>query len=249
MDSRDQSGGKLKFPSRISTLIFQGTLLAVGLAVLALLLVPWPGINLRDAARGTQALSNAKQIATAIGEYASDHDDGWPLLNVKGKETALGWAGRLNPYLRKNKFIGIHSAFVVAEDSRLPPSPDGFPISFAMNANVARSPTASKLVRPETSILLFEVAHARSQRDERDARGKATRLSPVGDGTPTGLRDSLQPGLAPEVRYALGRFPPPWDIGPRRKYGTALAFADGHVRLIRPDRIADIGRKWKFALE
>lgn len=234
--------------------------LLVGL--LGCLLSPYPYFGGKESAKATATLSDVKQIATACLVYSEDNDGGWPITTINGSKTALGWPGRLNLKASGDEFHRDPASLLVAPvdvprygdsddafaDARPRDPRENFPISFALNANVATAQPISKVAAPENVILVFEVEGARAPRGAVDARCEAERLSPVGDGTPGGLRDTLRPHLPTKARYATGLLAAPWDIGPRRPEGAVFALVDGHARKATPERLAELGRNWTFRM-
>lgn len=188
------------------------------------------------------ARSNVKQLSTAVLLYQSDFDGRQPVAFLGHRRTALGWAGRIKPYAKRDEI------FAVLEDRKEAATADGSPISFAFNANAAILPESAALADPDQVVMLFEVAKAHATPDLTDARGARSRLSPVGDATPGGLSDTLDSKQTPLVRYALGLLAAPWDVGIRGKRGAAFGFADGHAKLMRTQNLADLGRTWTFTM-
>lgn len=214
-------------------------LLLVGAAILYPVFLPS-----RAGVHSISVLSHGKMLAVGTAIYAADFDDHWPVARLRGEGTALGWAGRIFPYVKNDDI------FTAPDDFEAKPTNEERPIAFGFNAHAARSPLVTAIASPAKTLLIVEVSRAHADFGPADRDGRAPRLSPTADGTPGGVRDSLDARIAPHVRYAMGLFGQKWDTGPpaKRSGGTMIAFADSHVQLCRPPDLARIGRDWTFAM-
>jgi prepilin-type N-terminal cleavage/methylation domain-containing protein/prepilin-type processing-associated H-X9-DG protein len=190
------------------------------IAVLAGILFP-VFAKARASARESTALSNLKQIGTALHLYTGDHDDHlpnrWPRFEYK--EFYWRVEGRDLPSIMK-RYIREPEVWYSPEDRR----PNRGASSFALNAELAPGLPLSRIGRPGEAIYLTD-------RTDLDALS----IGPDGD---------------PPAEYFWWRFcnppldrgpkdlPRPYDdlmvatqISPRRYVGDVAAylFLDGHV--------------------
>lgn len=174
---------------------------------------------------GSNCFSSMHDIGAAISIYESDNDDSFPVGRTSTGPTGLGWAGRLGPYLH-NPGINLRLRF------HDPADVDDGRISYALNANVSATPKTALVTDGARSVLLFEIEGA--ELGGMAEFGEPVRLSPVGDGSALGLRDCLDPEVAPVVRYAVA---PP--VGESR-HGDFLYLlcADGHMAKTRAGPIS-----------
>ncbi len=128
--------------------LLKGAAIVLPLAAVAYLL--WPVFPDRAMPARTACLSNMKSLAIGLLIYSGDSDDALPLAPPvpKARPTALGWAGRILPYVKSPAVF------------RDPEERDA-PIGYALNANVAEAPKTTAVPAPERAVLLFEVARAR----------------------------------------------------------------------------------------
>ncbi len=173
-------------------------------------------------------LSHLRYVACGLALYAADADDRMPLARLEGRPTALGWAGRIFPYVKDN--AAFHDP--LAEEDIL---------SDGLNANVAELPATAAWTAPSRTVLLFPVAGLRLLPSQEAKRARSLRLSPVGDGAKNGLRDAPDPKLPPEARYATGALANSGlGADEARPFRSApyFAFADTHVKPLSPREVS-----------
>ena len=132
------------------------------IAILAAILFP-VFAKVREKARQTQCLSNAKQLGMGFIQYAQDNDETYP-TNGTGHVNpwyflGCGWAGQIYPYI---KSAGVYHC---PDDSTAPikeANDTAEPISYAVNLNINRTDNGGAFTQlastnsPASTVLLCE---------------------------------------------------------------------------------------------
>ena len=222
------------------------------IAILAAILFP-SFARARENARRASCQSNLKQIGLGLMQYTQDFDEHYPcgtaapVAQSTGFFDGAGWAGQIFPYVRSGQIYNCPS------DSNLP-NASGQPLSYAYNAGIAMDrtdfswglgikSTASRLVAPSLTVMLFEVTKANSQYPsgyEATCGTAPNFCSPAGFGTAgniySGPYDTVSSN--PEgIKYNTGYYLGTYGSGSDWKAPTGVHFdganyalADGHVK-------------------
>ncbi len=211
------------------------------LSVIAAMLFPVFARPHGDRSYRAQCQSNLKQLGIGLVQYLQDYDEQLPAIGANG----TGWAYALYPYEKSTGVFKCPNDTLVATTS-------AYPESYALNANLTQaSGQLAKYRKQENftnvalTVLAFETDGATlNMTDDTEIHRPAPYRSPVGNGlSPVPGTPNLTSGGLP-VRYASG------DIGAR---GCAAAVcpiptrhdpsgfylaADGHVKLLRPEKVS-----------
>jgi len=185
------------------------------IAILAAILFPVFG-RARENARRSSCQSNLKQIALGIAQYTQDYDERYPNVDVNtGIVTNPGWAYAIQPYLKSEQIFQC-------------PSETTTMVAPATNNLENRATT------PGFSDYYFNY-NMGSQSES--ALSYTSNTVSMGDGTQTG---SSFIGVAGSANY--NRRNPEGTgaaaAGVRHLEGANYAFADGHVKWLKAERIA-----------
>jgi prepilin-type processing-associated H-X9-DG protein len=210
-------------------------LVAVG-AVAVVAAVLFPAIC-RQASyqQGGMCVSNEHKLATAMLQYAHDHDDNWPCSNtfVKGQQNQpAGWAGQIYPYVKSASVFQCPDDLTLPDRTGLRPK---LPLSYALNrfltldacVQPSGSIKRSDDVTPANTVMFMEIQQARA-----DLTNPAETDSPVTGGTYV---------IFNQGKSAAGTFPGrSWRDGATIAHGTGSNFAaaDGHVVWLLPSKIS-----------
>ncbi|HEY3331831.1 MAG TPA: hypothetical protein VGK19_17500 [Capsulimonadaceae bacterium] len=189
--------------------------------------------------------SNIKQLGIGLIQYVADYDEQYPVNGCHG----TGWAAALYPYEKLTGVFRCPNDTAVAVTTNESTS---YPLSYSMNANLVyfkdRHEVAFRqreLARLEATVLLFETDGTMVDMTKPDEGGAVS---------PTGFHSGVGNGLSPmpgtgnltangnQIRYACGEFP---GRGPGTVYGpprhdpsSVFLCADGHVKMLRPEKIS-----------
>ena len=230
------------------------------ISIIAAILLP-AFVQARSKARMITCLSNERQLGVGIFQYAQDFDDHFP-IGTYPTEPGMGWAGQVLPYVRSS---GVYKCPDDGASSQLGTSSPGHlmePISYAINANIARKSNIdgniALLSSTSVTIVLSEITFPNQQfypgeynvadlsvaNELNPFYGVPSHrsLSPTGDGI------NATNGAAP-VRYSTG-----YSGGPARSSthqtvlfdraegrhngGSNYLLADGHVKWLLGDRVS-----------
>ena len=161
-------------------------------------------------------LSNLKNIGLGFIQYVQDNDEIFPLTRTGSGVRSIGWVDVLQPYIKSTQvFECPGDANLPNTDKRKNPKKRGY-TSYWMNANLSGASYDTSLSTASTIM--------------------------SGDGNDgTDLSDSS---------YALNSLPPSWILdknspayrhGVNRRdtgVGANYAFADGHVKMLKPSEIS-----------
>jgi len=138
------------------------------IAVLAAILFPLFA-QAKGSGKRTQALSNVRQIGTALASYLSDHDDRLPATHLDGKFPGYSLypiggiertvADRLFAYTRNHQIWWSPEDRVLDSPNRIsqPSDPDASrPSSFAINMQLEYAWPMSELTQPASTIYLTD---------------------------------------------------------------------------------------------
>jgi len=214
------------------------------IAILAAILFP-VFAKVREKARQSSCSSNMKQISLAFIQYTQDNDETYPWgdqfatapngTNWSGTHVGRGWAGKVFPYVKSVQVF------------RCPDDPTPAPnVSYGFNGDLDGLGNNGKLassVAPASTILLTEVVNVTA-----DPSNPLENNSAGGHGNDGGSGWIDQSG--PTAYWAGGAFGSITCVGGanfggygpnptgRHTGGANYAFADGHVKYLRPGSIS-----------
>lgn len=173
--------------------------------------------------------SNLKQIGLGVMQYCQDWDEKFPIVNVKdtniNEQNPLGWADALQPYIKSTALFRCPTKFFSGEHiegEKKSPSERDYTDYFY---NRRLNETEIKELANTPSTVLFGEGN-----DGSDAANARYSLAAIPDAW---LKDKNSPIY-------------------RHLEGANYAFADGHVKWMKPDKITDKkpdGNTYTFAVK
>ena len=182
------------------------------IAILAAILFP-AFARARENARRSSCSSNLKQIALGVQQYIQDYDERYPNLQLATAPTpGIGWALATQPYLKSEQIFQCPSDSAATPDAAtidLRSEQPGFSDYYA-NYNLANN-DGSGISQAALDYTTNTVANG----EDTGATSRASANKPTG-GLATGT------GTAAAARHLEG---------------SNYAFADGHVKWLRPEKV------------
>jgi prepilin-type N-terminal cleavage/methylation domain-containing protein/prepilin-type processing-associated H-X9-DG protein len=222
------------------------------IAILAAILFP-VFAKAREKARQTSCSSNLKQIGLGFLQYVQDYDEKYPCGSAdQNGQPGRGWAGVIYPYV---KSYGVYDC---PDDPTTVGTRPNYPVSYALNTNMEWAPsgfnptyqpeTVAVLVAPASTVLLTEIQGNRVW----FANGNGEFDSAVTLGFCNGGEKTMADAVAWETANPTsncgwadgmwfngsGTSAPTILAGAVHTGGSNYAFADGHVKWIRPERVS-----------
>ncbi len=231
------------------------------IAILAAILFPVFG-RARENARRSSCQSNLKQLGLAMMQYTQDYDE----MYSAGSHTAManqhqgdGWGATLQPYLKSQQILKCPSDPTAVPAAATAGS---VVVSYGYNRNLAVRPGVANamggmkvaaLNDTTKTLMFFEMQNTVANiNDPREVQSQAVE-GPRGNMIPGGgigygqTYYGMNPKMATGVLgSALGaasdrRNPDMYHDstgGGRHLTGANYAFADGHVKWLKPDRVS-----------
>lgn len=227
-------------------------LVVIGIiALLAALIFP-VFAAVREKGRRTACASNMRQLGMALMQYTQDNNEQEPDGMFYNRFALnMGWAGRIYPYI-KNAAV-----FDCSDDPTRQQIGAGdlqaYPVSYALNTNLAKYPHLASQTAPANTVLLIEVTGDSTPLQERQEWGPypntAQFVSPAADGLDCDIfaTNNYASTSAGPVRYATGRIDnfqgylgSDFYAGqiPRHQGGANYLAADGHVKFLMPKAVS-----------
>ena len=233
-------------------------LVVIGI-IAALTAILFPVVSAaREDGRRASCASNLKQLGIALLAYAQDYDEQGPngtlspKITSKSVPAALGWAGRVYPYVKEAQAFHCPDDPTGAKNDTT--GKNAAPVSYGLNANLSLTAHLASFAAPSKTVWLFEVVGNRARVQELDegvaSLAAADQLSAVGDGTNGGMLDVAQiADRKGRTRYATGKMDNAdprapdgsddyQDESPRHRKGANYLAADGHAVHVAPERIS-----------
>jgi hypothetical protein len=199
----------------------------------------------RERVHQARCPSNLKQMGIGFVPYVQDYDEQFPLNGPHG----TGWAAAIYPY---EKSTGVFKCPDDTNVANLSGASASYPISYSMNANLIHikgtrevSVLQTDISQIKTTVLVFETDGTMVDVTKPDEGGLVS---------PTGFHSGVGNGLSPmpgtgnliangnQIRYACGEFPGRGTgtvYGPpRHDPSSVFLCADGHVKMLRADKIS-----------
>jgi len=194
------------------------------IAILAAILFP-VFAKAREKARQASCLSNAKQLALAIMQYAQDFDEVYPPAYCVFPTVV--WPQLLQPYAKSTQITSCPS------DKDPWYGLTNWPISYIPNYNMhppldyagAAGVSLAKVLRPAEIITMAE-----------NADGAATNLVPDCQYAWGTSGPSASTGFNPWARVSLGR----------HNEGSNYSFADGHAKWLKGGEAKNTAVHWNL---
>jgi prepilin-type N-terminal cleavage/methylation domain-containing protein/prepilin-type processing-associated H-X9-DG protein len=185
------------------------------IAILAAILFP-VFARARENARRASCMSNLKQIGLGIMQYVQDYDEAYPIYRGNNNNTTegYGWAGSIQPYIKSDQIFQCPSESTAASGT-LPVSA-GYSDYF-YNLHFSSASDASPYTDPVKQSVFTYISNTIMLGDWISDTGKNNLNSAPGDFTNT---------PANAIYYNAAR---------RHLDGANYAFADGHVKWLRPE--------------
>jgi len=230
------------------------------IAILAAILFP-VFAKVREKARQTSCASNEKQFGLAFVQYIQDYDEVYPLASYNAG--GIDWVGKVGPYIKSTAVFSCPD-----ETSSHSAAKDGvLPLSYGANADVlslhdvyaVATVSSAQFTSPSKTVLIFEIRSANtggvgilpdgSGEHWIDGRGNGRYdngspqflWAPYNAGYATGFMGgiadpaSVAPGCSVDANPSTGCFD--GKVG-RHSDGANFAFADGHVKWMRGDKVS-----------
>jgi len=195
--------------------------------ILAMVLIPIFSRK-RENAKQPSCQSNLKQISLGIFQYTQDYEEKYPIINVKdtgiNEQNRFGWADAIQPYLKSTRIYCC---------------PDQI-------RSGARDESVKK---PSDRDYTDYFLNRRLAGIEQGAVNNVAATIMLGDGN-----DGTD---AANARYSFSTLPAGWRTyknSPSHRHleGANYAFADGHVKWMKPENVTDKkpdGKTYTFAIQ
>ncbi|PQV62918.1 hypothetical protein B1R32_11815 [Abditibacterium utsteinense] len=206
------------------------------IAILAAILFPVFG-RARENARRASCQSNLKQIMLGYMQYTQDYDEKVPAAF----SYASGWYNKMYPYIKSTQIFKCpsDSSDIVAVNSNLI-TPNGYRVSYAYNWDVGfyegNEFNIAKFNYPSQAVAIVDAGSL------TNSGGTVTETSPIKD-LPNSRRILLTPDL-PHTQDATNAdmmAPTPRHLGT-----VVVAFVDGHVKALRPEKFYYFNSKFIY---
>ena len=182
------------------------------IAILAAILFP-VFARARENARRSSCQSNLKQISLGITQYIQDYDERYPNIQLaSAPNPGIGWALAIQPYLKSEQIFQCPSDSASTPDAatiELRSEQPGFS-DYYINFNLADN-NGNGVSEAALQYTTNTILHG----EDTAATSRAAANKPTG-------------GLAAGTGTASGA---------RHLEGANYAFADGHVKWMRPERV------------
>jgi prepilin-type processing-associated H-X9-DG protein len=185
------------------------------IAILAAILFP-VFARARENARRASCQSNLKQIGLGIMQYTQDYDEGYPpyLGNNNIATDGFGWAGAVGPYLKSAQIFQCPSE--TTAPSGTTPASGGYSDYF-YNLRISSASYSSPYTDAIKQSVFTYISNTIMLGDWPSSSG----ASNVGDAARYFVPEATYPTYYAAVR--------------RHLEGANYAFADGHVKWLRPE--------------
>ena len=180
------------------------------IAILAAILFP-VFARARENARRASCQSNLKQISLGILQYNQDYDEKFPI--VSGADLTLNWAVTVQPYLKSTQIMQCPSEPTAGDTN---PYSNGY-TDYWINERINGANGVSLASFTATAVTIMNG-------DGQSSAATPLHVNPHGNASYNMCDGDLQ-----------------WEIGQpytrRHLEGANYAFADGHVKWLRPERV------------
>jgi prepilin-type N-terminal cleavage/methylation domain-containing protein/prepilin-type processing-associated H-X9-DG protein len=201
------------------------------IAILAAILFPVFG-RARENARRSSCQSNMKQIGLGFAQYTQDYDEKFPMGLANGgsspdSEGHFGWAMALQPYLKSAQIFQCPSETTAPANN----GEQGFS-DYWVNRNICgwnAVDTISGVGLSQSAITATALVCLMGDGSKDDTTSIAS-----GTCDKPGWGKYMRNGVQPVVTTATAAN---WTM--RHLDGANFAFADGHVKWLKPGKISD----------
>lgn len=184
------------------------------------------GKALTDEQTSMQCMQNLKQMSLGAMQYCMDYDRKYPLfavrtpLNTEDDPAPVGWADAISPYIRND------SLFQCPAEKH--------------ESSVKRAKEGPEMRRDAAQLSGFTDYwyNTNLTQIEMTAIEASSRTILFGDGDGGAINSN--------ARYTLGSLPASWVKNPlspayrhRNGTGASYAFADGHVKILSPEKVTN----------
>lgn len=218
---------RLQFKTKAFTLIELLVVIAI-IAILAAILFP-VFARARENARRASCLSNLKQVGIGLMQYTQDYDEHYPLNSYIEGPIRIRTLDALQPYIKSDQVL------ICPSDSSPMAQPTGRNFSYVQNNVYYNDSTLGKMFENPTATLssIEDVVGTVLWSD-----GTATTLPSVPQvaGGSAGVNLTYNKTVVPNELYGIvGQ----GHIVARHLEGVNNVFADGHVKWLKLDKLAE----------